>query len=77
MRNSGYEDLVRSRYSSQAQVAHYRNRAAQGLRKWEQTILNRYLGPTEILTIGCGGGRESFALEKLGYKVTGIDIYAS
>ncbi len=38
-------------------------------------ILNRNAGK-KALDFGCGAGRSSKYLERLGYNVTGIDIYA-
>ena len=41
---------------------------------WEKRIVDCFMSPTRVLSIGCGGGRESFALERLGYEVYGTDI---
>lgn len=65
---------VLSRYSSKRDVEMYNRRSGEGLRKWEKSIVARFMVPESVLSIGCGGGRESFALEKLGYKAYGIDI---
>ena len=62
------------RYSSKEDVEIYNKRIHEGLRDWEKTIVDRFMVPTRILSIGCEGGRESFALEKLGYEVYAVDI---
>ncbi len=65
---------VQARYSSKEDVEIYRRRSQQGLREWERSIVERFMVPTRVLSIGCGAGRESFALENLGYQAYGIDI---
>ena len=65
---------VLARYSSKEDVETYQRRSQQGLREWERSIVERFMVPTSVLSIGCGAGRESFALENLGYHAYGIDI---
>ena len=65
---------VLAHYSSKENVEYYDSRSSQGLRIWERRIVDRYMSPGRVLTVGCGGGRESFALEKLGFEVYGMDI---
>jgi SAM-dependent methyltransferase len=65
---------VLARYSSKEDVEIYNRRSRQGLRKWEKSIVDHFMVPTKVLSIGCGGGRESFGLEKLEYEAYGIDI---
>lgn len=41
------------------------------------TVLDKfvsYINGNKVLDIGCGEGRNSFYLEKLGFEVTGVDI---
>ncbi len=51
------------------------------LRQWEQSVVAMHLGVESrvrrILAVGCGAGREVFALEALGFEVTGVDISAA
>lgn len=67
---------VLSRYSTEEDVEAYARRSMDGLRNWEKKVIERFMSPDRVLTIGCGGGRESFALEALGYAVYGLDISA-
>jgi SAM-dependent methyltransferase len=67
-------ELVARHYASAPQVAHYAKRVSEGLRPWEQVLADRYLLPAgRLLDVGCGGGREAFALEALGHRVVAID----
>ena len=44
------------------------------LKEWEQSVISYFPPGARILDIGCGLGREAFALSDLGYDVVGIDI---
>ena len=44
------------------------------LKEWEQSVSKFFPSGAKILDIGCGLGREAFALSDLGYDVVGIDI---
>lgn len=68
------QESVVARYSTAQDIEIYRKRADEELRIWEQRVVERYMRPGRVLCIGCGGGRECFALEQLGYCVTGVDI---
>ena len=71
-------DGVRASYETPEAVARYVARADQGLRNWETQILRAwYPSQGRVLVIGCGAGRESFALDALGYQVTGVDVAPS
>jgi ubiquinone/menaquinone biosynthesis C-methylase UbiE len=66
---------VRRHFSSPEEIQRYQRKATNGLLAWERHVVKRYLEPRgTVLDIGCGAGREAFALHDLGYCVTGIDI---
>ena len=44
------------------------------LKEWEKSVAKLFPPGARILDIGCGLGREAFALYDLGFEVLGIDI---
>lgn len=44
------------------------------LKKWEQAVTKFFPKQAKILDVGCGMGREAFALSDIGFSVVGIDI---
>ena len=66
---------VRHSYSTAHATEKYVRRISEGLRRWEQTMIDRFFPDVgRALVVGCGAGREAFALESLGFRVKGIDI---
>ena len=67
-----------SRYGSAGELEYYSKWAAAGLVPCEKDvmaqILRTDLAPRSALVVGCGTGREAFALERLGLQVTGVDL---
>lgn len=49
-------------------------RSWNGLKIWEKEVIRYFPKNASILNIGCGLGREAFALSDLGFSVAGIDI---
>jgi SAM-dependent methyltransferase len=68
------DNVVRS-YSVPEVVDRYRQRAAADLRRWEEALLASVMPePGTVLVVGCGSGREAFALEDRGWTVTAVDV---
>lgn len=62
-------------YSTDEKIAFYRDRAREGFRRWEEAVLAAHMpNPGRVVVVGCGTGRESFALEELGWDVLGVDV---
>ena len=66
-------DIIAEWYEEKKNVDEMQN-WNPALKEWERSVI-RYFSPSAgILDIGCGLGREAFALSDLGYDVVGIDI---
>jgi SAM-dependent methyltransferase len=66
---------VRDSYATAEALAVYRKRVDHGLRIWEAAVVRQHFPASgRVLTIGCGAGRETFALDQLGYDTSGVDI---
>ncbi|NTV22822.1 MAG: class I SAM-dependent methyltransferase [Nanoarchaeota archaeon] len=66
--------LIISEFSTPRTLSFYEHMAVSGLWKSEEILIRKYFRKGPVLDIGCGTGRTTIALSKLGYKVTGIDI---
>ena len=71
-------DELRARYEHPLEVEAYTRQVRDGLLAEEAALLARVAPPPgPALVLGCGAGREAFALAEAGYAVTGADISAA
>lgn len=68
------DDIVRRWYEDKSNVDEMIQWNKGKLKKWEQSVVQYFPQNAKILDIGCGMGREAFALYDLGFSVVGIDI---
>lgn len=67
--------LVKEYFSKPEMIEDYDSRVARGLLTWEKTMVGQeMMEKGTVLDVGCGCGREAFALHDLGYTVTGVDV---
>lgn len=65
-------DVVRSWYEDENHLA---DMPREGRVKiWEAEAVRAFPAGARVLDMGCGMGREAFALDALGFRVTGADI---
>ncbi|RLJ06777.1 MAG: class I SAM-dependent methyltransferase [Candidatus Aenigmatarchaeota archaeon] len=68
-------ELILKEFSNQKVQKAYERLTRKGLWKSEKKLFKKYFKKgSVVLDIGCGSGRTSFGLAKMGFKVTGIDI---
>ncbi len=66
---------VVEKYHDAKEVLYYSQRAFAGLDGEEQHLSNQFMKRRgRVLNIGCGAGREAFALAEAGFEVVGIDV---
>ena len=66
---------VISRFSELEAQERYRNLSLEGLWSSEKFLYSEYFKKgSSVVDLGCGSGRTTFPLTKLGYKVVGIDL---
>jgi SAM-dependent methyltransferase len=66
---------VAQKFNEDVEVFYYSERALEGLDEQEQHLVEQYMRfRGRVLNIGCGAGREAFALAELRFQVVGIDV---
>ena len=66
---------VAQKFNEEEEVLHHSQRAFEGLDEQEQHFVEQFMRRRgRVLIIGCGAGREAFALAELGCEVVGIDV---
>lgn len=66
---------VTEKYNDANEVLYYSQCAFEGLDEQEQLAAEQFMKRKgRVLNIGCGAGREAFALAEAGFEVVGIDI---
>lgn len=70
-------DKMVKRYSTPIELDFYESQINHGLEEEEHraalSAFKAFQGCPTVLVVGCGVGREAFALEKMGFKVLAID----
>lgn len=67
--------IVSDWYSNERSYEYMPKTINKGLNLWEKKVVTDYFLPnTHILDIGCGMGREAFALYDMGFRITAVDI---
>lgn len=67
-------DSVRGKYNQTDELDRRKEEAEYGLGEHEQAFVKKFPKCSRLLDIGCASGRLCFALAKLGYTITGIDV---
>jgi ubiquinone/menaquinone biosynthesis C-methylase UbiE len=66
---------VLEKFSQREEVLSYSKKAREGLWEPEIVLIKRWFEKGGlVLNIGCGAGRESFGMERMGFSCIGIDI---
>lgn len=67
------QKIVTEWYENEKNVSEMEHWEKGKLKLWEEKEIRYFPFGAKILDIGCGLGREAFALERKGFAVTGID----
>ena len=68
-------NTIIKKYSNPDEIEYLKKMSHTGLEDYEEIAIEKYCkAPADILTIGCGAGREAIALAKRNFSVTAIDI---
>ncbi len=75
MKEDFFFDKIIKKYNDYSEIEFLKRMATHGLEDYEEIIVNKYCKKNgHTLVIGCGAGREAFALSEKKLNVTGIDI---
>lgn len=67
--------IVSDWYATEKSYEYMPEAIKNGLKIWERSVISQYFPRhSHILDIGCGMGRETFALHDMGFKITAVDI---
>ena len=68
-------DIVVEWYSDDKNLAEMKEGLKTRLKQWEKGVASDYFPlNASVLDVGCGMGREAFALYDMGFTITGVDI---
>lgn len=67
---------IREKFRQEEEVSFHSVYLEGKLEDWEEEVVRRYLTKkgASVLDVGCGAGREAFALRRPGFSVTAVDI---
>jgi len=68
------KDIVNGWYGEKKNIDEMVHWNKGKLKKWEQAVTDLFPKKAKILDIGCGMGREAFALSDMGFSIVGLDI---
>lgn len=68
------QNIVNEWYEKKENVSEMVHWVKGKLKKWEEAVAHSFPKKAKILDVGCGMGREAFALCDMGFSVFGIDI---
>lgn len=68
------KDIVCEWYENKKNIDEMLHSGKGKLKKWEQAVSAFFPQSATILDVGCGMGREAFALSDKGFSIIGIDI---
>jgi len=66
-------ELVREYYENKQNVTEMIHWFNGELKKWEQSVSEQFPPKAKILDVGCGLGREAYALFGMGFTIVGVD----